>query len=110
MLGTWLSSIAGTRSFYRWLPISAERSLIALVTQTAQAGITIASPGARQQVGRGTLGICLCLGHPSSDDMLESALLKAAAFRGGRGGDLLRLKWPQPCDAAERLARRRPTR
>jgi hypothetical protein len=48
--------------------------LIALVTQVAQAGITIAPPGALQQVDRGTLGIRLCLGHPATDDVLESAL------------------------------------
>jgi DNA-binding transcriptional MocR family regulator len=75
VLGTWLSPIAGTPSFHRWLPIPAGRTLIALVTQAAQAGITVAPPGALQQVDRGTLGIRLCLGHPS-DDMLESALSK----------------------------------
>jgi DNA-binding transcriptional MocR family regulator len=76
VLGTWLSPTAGTPSFHRWLPIPAGRTLIALVTQAAQAGITIAPPGALQQVDRGTLGIRLCLGHPSSDEMLENALFK----------------------------------
>jgi hypothetical protein len=46
------------------------------VAQAAQAGITIAPPGALQQVDRGTLGIRLCLGHPAIDDILESALLE----------------------------------
>jgi DNA-binding transcriptional MocR family regulator len=76
VLGTWLTPIAGAPGFHRWLPIPAGRTLIALVTQAAQAGITIAPPGALQQVDRGTLGIRLCLGHPSSEAMLENALLK----------------------------------
>jgi DNA-binding transcriptional MocR family regulator len=49
--------------------------LIALVTQAAQAGITIAPPGALQQVDRGTLGIRLCLGSSETDAILEKALL-----------------------------------
>jgi DNA-binding transcriptional MocR family regulator len=50
------------------------RTLIALATQAAQAGILIAPPGALQQVDRGTLGIRLCLGHPATDEILENAL------------------------------------
>jgi hypothetical protein len=50
--------------------------MIALVTQAAQAGITIAPPGALQQVDRGTLGIRLCLGYPATDAILEKALLE----------------------------------
>jgi len=74
MLGTWLAPMSGTGGFHRWLPIPAGRTLIALVTQAAQAGITIAPPGALQQVERGTLGIRLCLGHPTTDEILENAL------------------------------------
>jgi len=74
MLGTWLAPMSGTGGFHRWLPIPAGRTLIALVTQAAQAGITIAPPGALQQVDRGTLGIRLCLGHPTTDEILENAL------------------------------------
>jgi DNA-binding transcriptional MocR family regulator len=74
MLGNWLAPLSGTAAFHRWLPIPAGRTLIALVTQAAQAGITIAPPGALQQVDRGTLGIRLCLGHPATDDILENAL------------------------------------
>jgi DNA-binding transcriptional MocR family regulator len=74
VLGTWLSPMSGAPGFHRWLPIPAGRTLIALVTQAAQAGITIAPPGALQQVDRGTLGIRLCLGHPATDDILENAL------------------------------------
>ncbi len=76
LLGPWLARMAGTRGFHRWLPIPAGRTLIALITQAAQAGITIAPPGALQQVDRGTLGIRLCLGHPATDEILENALLE----------------------------------
>jgi DNA-binding transcriptional MocR family regulator len=76
LLGNWLTPLSGTAGFHRWLPIPAGRTLIALVTQAAQAGITIAPPGALQQVDRGTLGIRLCLGHPATDDILENALLE----------------------------------
>jgi len=76
VLGSWLAPIAGAPAFHRWLPIPAGRSLIALVTQAAQAGITLTPPGALQQVERGTLGIRVCLGHPARDDVLENALQK----------------------------------
>jgi DNA-binding transcriptional MocR family regulator len=76
LLGAWLAPMSGTPGFHRWLPIPAGRTLIALVTQAAQAGITIAPPGALQQVDRGTLGIRLCLGHPATDEILENALLE----------------------------------
>src|SRR5882724_9019807 len=76
LLGPWLAPMAGTPGFHRWLPIPAGRTLIALITQAAQAGITIAPPGALQQVDRGTLGIRLCLGHPATDEILGNALLE----------------------------------
>jgi DNA-binding transcriptional MocR family regulator len=76
VLGAWLSPMSDAPGFHRWLPIPAGRTLIALVAQAAQAGITIAPPGALQQIDRGTLGVRLCLGHPATDDMLENALLK----------------------------------
>lgn len=76
VLGAWLSPLSDAPGFHRWLPIPAGRTLIALVAQAAQAGITIAPPGALQQIDRGTLGVRLCLGHPATDDMLENALLK----------------------------------
>jgi len=75
ILGTWLRPATQTPAFHRWLPIPPGRTLIALVTQAAQTGITIAPPGALQQVDRGTLGIRLCLGSPSTEAILESALL-----------------------------------
>jgi len=75
LLGRWLTPLSGTPGFHRWLPIPPGRTMIALVTQAAQAGITIAPPGALQQVDRGTLGIRLCLGYPPTDSLLEKALL-----------------------------------
>lgn len=75
ILGAWLTPMMEAPSFHRWLPIPPGRTLIALVTQAAQAGITIAPPGALQQVDRGTLGIRLCLGSPQTDAILEKALL-----------------------------------
>lgn len=75
ILGAWLAPVSEAPGFHRWLPIPPGRTLIALVTQAAQAGITIAPPGALQQVDRGTLGIRLCLGSPATDAVLESALL-----------------------------------
>jgi DNA-binding transcriptional MocR family regulator len=75
ILGAWLAPTTEAPGFHRWLPIPPGRTLIALVTQAAQAGITIAPPGALQQVDRGTLGIRLCLGYPATDAILEKALL-----------------------------------
>jgi DNA-binding transcriptional MocR family regulator len=75
ILGAWLTPMTEAPSFHRWLPIPPGRTLLALVTQAAQAGITIAPPGALQQVDRGTLGIRLCLGYPETDAVLEKALL-----------------------------------
>lgn len=76
VLGAWLAPMADTAGFHRWLPIPPGRTMIALITQAAQAGITIAPPGALQQVDRGTLGIRLCLGSPATDALLERALLE----------------------------------
>ena len=62
---------AQARVFQRVAPTGSR-----LTDLAAQAGITIAPPGALQQVDRGTLGIRLCLGHPATDDLLENALLE----------------------------------
>jgi DNA-binding transcriptional MocR family regulator len=74
VLGNWLPIVSETPGFHRWLPIPAGRTLIALVAQAAQAGITLAPPGALQQVDRGTLGVRICLGHPKTDNDLRRAL------------------------------------
>ena len=75
ILGAWLTPMTEAPSYHRWLPIPPGRTLLALVTPAAQAGITIAPPGALQQVDRGTLGMRLCLGSPTTDAILEKALL-----------------------------------
>ncbi len=74
-LGDWLPPLLSQPGFHRWLPLPAGRMLNSLITQAAQAGITLAPPGALQQVDRGTLGVRLCLGHPSEAD-LERALVE----------------------------------
>jgi DNA-binding transcriptional MocR family regulator len=74
VLGNWLPIVSETPGFHRWLPIPAGRTLIALVAQAAQAGITLAPPGALQQVDRGTLGVRICLGHPKTHEELKRAL------------------------------------
>ena len=76
VLGNWLPVISETPGFHRWLPIPAGRTLIALVAQAARAGITLAPPGALQQVDRGTLGVRICLGHPKTHDELRRALVE----------------------------------
>jgi DNA-binding transcriptional MocR family regulator len=76
VLGNWLPAVTDTAGFHRWLPIPAGRTLIALVAQAAQAGITLAPPGALQQVDRGTLGVRICLGHPQTDSELKRALIQ----------------------------------
>jgi DNA-binding transcriptional MocR family regulator len=74
-LGSWLPAPPLQPGFHRWLPLPAGRMLNSLITQAAQAGITLAPPGAQQQVDRGTLGVRLCLGHPSEAN-LERALVE----------------------------------
>ena len=48
----------------------------ALVTQAAQAGITLALPGSLQRVPTEHLGIRLCLGAPATEENLERALIE----------------------------------
>nr|WP_028161956.1 hypothetical protein [Bradyrhizobium elkanii] len=76
VLADWLPVVSSAPGFHRWLPIPAARTLIALVAQAAQASITLAPPGALQQVDRGTLGVRICLGHPATGDDLKRALLQ----------------------------------
>jgi DNA-binding transcriptional MocR family regulator len=76
VLGTWLPPISSSPGFHRWLPLPMGRTLNALVTQAAHAGITLAPPGALQQVDRGTLGVRICLGHPSTEAELERAMME----------------------------------
>ena len=48
----------------------------ALVTQAAQAGITLAPPGSLQRMPTEQLGIRLCLGAPATEEDLERALIE----------------------------------
>ncbi|XSC47511.1 PLP-dependent aminotransferase family protein [Bradyrhizobium sp. RDT10] len=73
-LGHWLPRTSETAGFHRWLPLPAGRTLNALIMQAAQAGITLAPPGALQQVDRDALGLRICLGHPSTHGELSRAL------------------------------------
>jgi len=74
-LGPFLPNVSDAPGFHRWLPLPQGRTLNALLAQAGQAGITLAAPGALQQVDRGTLGVRLCLGHPRRGDELERALV-----------------------------------
>lgn len=74
-LGDWLPPLLSQPGFHRWLPLPAGRMLNSLITQASHAGITLAPPGALQQIDRSTLGVRLCLGHPAESD-LERALIE----------------------------------
>lgn len=65
------SDIAG---FHVWLELPAGRTVTALITQAALAGITLAPPGAVQSLDHIRAGVRLCLGAPSNDAELERAL------------------------------------
>jgi DNA-binding transcriptional MocR family regulator len=73
-LGRWLPAMSEAAAFHRWLPLPAGRTLNALITQAAQAGITLAPPGALQQVDQDVLGLRICLGHPPTHGDLSRAL------------------------------------
>jgi DNA-binding transcriptional MocR family regulator len=76
VLKEWLPPSRSAPGFHIWLPLPAGRTLTALVTQAAQAGITLAPPGALQRMDRDTLGIRLCLGAPATEADLERALIE----------------------------------
>jgi len=46
ILKAWLPAAAASTRFHIWLPLPAGRTLTALIAQAAQAGITLAPPGA----------------------------------------------------------------
>lgn len=76
VLKEWLPASTGAPGFHIWLPLPAGRTLTALVTQAAQAGITLAPSGALQRMERENLGVRLCLGAPATEADLEHALIK----------------------------------
>jgi DNA-binding transcriptional MocR family regulator len=79
VLNEWLPEPARQPGFHLWLPMPAGRTITALVTQAAQAGVTVAPPGTLRSIDPADLGIRLCLGAPATETELEQALL---ALRG----------------------------
>jgi DNA-binding transcriptional MocR family regulator len=76
VLKEWLPPPLAAAGFHIWLPLPAGRTVNALVTQAAQAGITLAPPGALQPMERQNLGVRLCLGAPATEADLERALIE----------------------------------
>ena len=76
VLKEWLPPSSSAPGFHIWLPLPAGRTMNALVTQAAQAGITLAPPGSLQRMPTEHLGIRLCLGAPATEENLERALIE----------------------------------
>jgi len=76
VLKEWLPPSDSPPGFHIWLPLPAGRTMNALVTQAAQAGITLAPPGSLQRMPTEHLGIRLCLGAPATEENLERALIE----------------------------------
>ncbi len=76
ILKEWLPASVGPPGFHIWLPLPAGRTLAALIAQAAQAGITLAPPGALRRMENESLGVRLCLGAPATEADLERALIE----------------------------------
>jgi DNA-binding transcriptional MocR family regulator len=76
ILRQWLPANPATPGFHIWLPLPAGRTLAALIAQAAQAGITLAPPGALRRMESESLGVRLCLGAPATEADLERALIE----------------------------------
>jgi DNA-binding transcriptional MocR family regulator len=76
VLREWLPAAPVAPGFHTWLPLPAGRTLAALIAQAAQAGITLAPPGALRRMESESLGVRLCLGAPATDADLERALIE----------------------------------
>ena len=76
ILGEWLPAANTVPGFHLWLPLPAGRTLAALIAQAAQAGITLAPPGALRRMENESLGVRLCLGAPATEADLERALIE----------------------------------
>jgi len=74
MLKGWLPASSAPPGFHVWLPLPAGRTLTALIAQAAQAGITLAAPGALRPLDAASLGMRLCLGAAQSEAELEDAI------------------------------------
>jgi DNA-binding transcriptional MocR family regulator len=76
VLKEWLPAANAVPGFHLWLPLPAGRTLAALIAQAAQAGITLAPPGAQRRMESESLGVRLCLGAPATEADLERALVE----------------------------------
>jgi DNA-binding transcriptional MocR family regulator len=76
VLKEWLPAATDVPGFHLWLPLPAGRTLAALIAQAAQAGITLAPPGALRRMENESLGVRLCLGAPATEGDLERALIE----------------------------------
>src|SRR6202790_2857894 len=76
ILKEWLPAAPAAPGFHTWLPLPAGRTLAALIAQAAQAGITLAPPGAVRRMESESLGVRLCLGAPATEADLERALIE----------------------------------
>lgn len=76
VLKEWLPATTAAPGFHTWLPLPAGRTLAALIAQAAQAGITLAPPGALRRMESESLGVRLCLGAPATEADLERALVE----------------------------------
>jgi DNA-binding transcriptional MocR family regulator len=76
ILKEWLPPSSAAPGFHVWLPLPAGRTLAALIAQAAQAGITLAPPGALRRMESESLGVRLCLGAPATEADLERALIE----------------------------------
>ena len=76
ILKAWLPAAPLAPGFHTWLPLPAGRTLAALIAQAAQAGITLAPPGALRRMESESLGVRLCLGAPATEADLERALVE----------------------------------
>jgi len=76
VLKEWLPAATSVPGFHIWLPLPAGRTLAALIAQAAQAGITLAPPGALRRMENESLSVRLCLGAPATETDLERALIE----------------------------------
>jgi DNA-binding transcriptional MocR family regulator len=76
ILKAWLPVASAAPGFHIWLPLPPGRTLTALIAQAAQAGITLAPPGALRRMESESLGVRLCLGAPATEADLERALIE----------------------------------
>ncbi|MFG1359091.1 aminotransferase-like domain-containing protein [Xanthobacter pseudotagetidis] len=80
VLKDWLPPRSGPPCFHVWLPLPMGRTLMAFIAQAAQAGITLAPPGALRPQDPGSLGVRLCLGAPASEADIEAAVTELRAI------------------------------